>query len=174
MKWSEIPKFTKVGNYQVSTSLRYLLDWIDEHVEEMNLLLNPNFQRGHVWSKEQQIAYVEYLLKGGTSGRVFYFNHPGWMEDWENHEGYHDFVCVDGLQMLTALTRFLKNEIRAFGCLYREFEGKLPSNIGIEINVNNLQIEREVLNWYLEMNSGGTPHTQEELDRVRKLVADLG
>lgn len=41
---------------------------------------------------------------------------------------------------------------------------------GFKINVNNLLTRREVLQWYVEFNSGGTPHTTEELDRVRALL----
>jgi hypothetical protein len=28
-----------------------------------------------------------------------------------------------------------------------------------------------VLQWYLELNSGGTPHTKEELDKVKKMLS---
>ena len=35
------------------------------------------------------------------------------------------------------------------------------------------ETEREVLQWYVDMNAGGTPHTTEEIDRVKKLINDL-
>jgi hypothetical protein len=41
------------------------------------------------------------------------------------------------------------------------------------IHVNNLKTEKEVLQWYIDMNAGGTPHTTEEIDRVKKLINDL-
>ena len=43
----------------------------------------------------------------------------------------------------------------------------------IKLNVNDLKTEREVLQWYVDMNAGGTPHTTEEIDRVKKLINDL-
>lgn len=39
--------------------------------------------------------------------------------------------------------------------------------------INDLQTEEEVLNWYLEMNSGGTVHTKEELDKVKHLLEEV-
>ena len=42
--------------------------------------------------------------------------------------------------------------------------------MSMAIHINDLQSEKDVLQWYLEMNSGGTPHTQEELDRVKLLL----
>lgn len=41
----------------------------------------------------------------------------------------------------------------------------------IRVNINNLQTRKEVLQWYIEFNSGGTVHTKEEIDRVKELLA---
>lgn len=170
MKFTDIPALTKAGSYQANMPLRYLKNWLINHEEELGLDLNPDFQRGHVWTREQQIAYVEFLLRGGKSGRTIYFNHPSWM--CEKKVGYNDFVCVDGLQRLTAVFKFLDDEIPAFGNLLSEFEDKLPFDIDLLLNINNLQTKKEVLTWYLEMNDGGTPHSADEIKRVRKLLED--
>ena len=42
----------------------------------------------------------------------------------------------------------------------------------IKFNVNNLQTREELLTWYLEMNTGGTPHSDEEIERVKGLLAE--
>jgi len=75
MKFTDIPKFTRVPCYHTDIGIDYLPIYIKDLKENYGLNMNPDFQRGHVWSKEQQIAYVEYLLKGGASGRDIYFNH---------------------------------------------------------------------------------------------------
>ena len=56
---------------------------------------------------------------------------------------YNDYVCVDGLQRITAMIR---------------------------LHVNDLKTYPEVLQWYIEMNAGGTPHTNEEIARVQQLL----
>lgn len=165
MKFVDVPQFTSVGNYQVNMPLRYLSQRIEEWIKDDNLQLVPDFQRGHVWIEEQQVKYIEFLLKGGNSARVIYFNHPGWMTGFQG-----DFVCVDGLQRLTACLRFLNNEIKAFETYYKDFEDKIPMDIDLLINVNNLKTKKEVLKWYLEMNSGGTVHTEEEINKVKRLL----
>lgn len=76
--YGQIPEFTPDGNYQVDMEPKYLMGWIREEEETMGLLLNPDFQRGHVWTESQQIAYLEYILRGGKSGRDLYFNNPSW------------------------------------------------------------------------------------------------
>lgn len=172
MTFREIPQFTKSGSYQVNMSLEFLVKQIDSWVKEDGLQLNPDFQRGHVWGEEQQVKYIEYVLRGGKSGKILYFNNPSWHR--MKFDGYNDFVCVDGLQRITAIQRFLNNEIRAFGQLYSEFGGTTDVvRHDVLVNVNDLQTEKEVLRWYIEMNSGGTPHTEAEIERVRKLMEEL-
>lgn len=169
MKFSDIPQFTKSGSYEVCFPLQYFVRWLDENQRECGLQLDSDFQRGHVWTEQQQIAYVEFLLRGGTSGRVMYFNCPSWLGSGIK-DGYDDFVCVDGLQRITAILRFMNNEIPAFGTLYKDFEGRMSRDVNIFVNVNNLKTRKEVLQWYIEMNEGGTPHSSEEIDRVKALL----
>lgn len=47
-KFADIPQFTRDGNYQVNIDIRRIPQWIKNEQEEMNLQLNPTFQRGHV------------------------------------------------------------------------------------------------------------------------------
>ena len=172
--FDDIPRLTSDGNYQVDVPLSLLQSWVTEKEEDdyYKLQLCLLFQRGHVWSEEQQSAYVEYLLRGGKSATTIYFNFPGWLGNPSTE--YNDFVCVGGLQRVTALLKFLNNELRVFGKLYKEFEGRLSiTRHCISVNINNLQTEKEVLKWYIEMNEGGTPHSKEELNRVRELYNQL-
>lgn len=140
--------------------------------DELNLQLNPVFQRGHVWSEEQQIAYIEFILRGGKSSRIIYFNCPAWNHSVEK-DAYNAFVCVDGLQRITAVLRFMNNEIPAFGTYYKDYEDKLPLNADLLININDLQTEKEIMQWYIDLNAGGTPHTNEEIQRVRNIMQNL-
>lgn len=165
MKFREIPRFIRCSGYQINVSLKVLDRTIQEYIDDHGLELNPDFQRGHVWTEEQQIGYVEFLLKGGKSDIEVFFNHPRWSSGLSG-----DFVCVDGLQRITACLRFVRNEIQAFGQYYKEFGDEPDILTCLVININELQTRREVIQWYLEKNTGGTVHTPEELDRVRQLL----
>lgn len=173
MKFSDIPQFlTNRANYHVDVGFKYFSKTVQEYVDELGLILNPEFQRGHVWTKEQQERYIEYVLRGGTSGKEIYFNKPSW--HCKAKTDYDDFVCVDGLQRITAIMKFQANEIKAFGLYYNEFEGE-PREITtrLSIYINDLQYEKDVLQWYIEMNEGGTPHTKEEIQRVKDMLEKL-
>ncbi|MBO5389189.1 MAG: DUF262 domain-containing protein [Lachnospiraceae bacterium] len=163
MKFSELPQLTRTSSNIIDCELDLFVQRITEEIEE-GLVLNPDFQRGHIWTEEQQVAFIEYFLMGGDIG-IIWFNAPDWPSVY--HDG--NYVCVDGLQRITAFQKFYNNEIRAFGYYYKDFEEKRPRH-WIKYSVNNLKTRQEVLQWYLEINSGGTPHSKEEIDRVKELL----
>lgn len=161
---TDIKPFPNI-HYTVDVPLKYVEDNIFRFVNEYGLQLNPDFQRGHVWTKEQQIDYMEYLLRDPMSGREIYFNHPGWMTNFKG-----EFVLVDGLQRITAIRKFLNNDIPIFGYKRNEWSGFLSNTSTIRFNIAKLKTRKEVLQWYLDFNSAGTVHSQDELERIRKLI----
>ena len=159
-KWKDIPQFTR-ARYAVDVGWDYIQDWIDEH----NLEMNPDFQRAHVWTKRQQIAYVEYIMRHGTSGKNIFLNQPGWCSGQRG-----TLVVVDGKQRLTAALAFMNNEIKAFGSYKKEFDLIDRLTCSFRFNIADLETKAEVLQWYLDFNSGGTQHTDAELHKVRQLL----
>lgn len=66
-RFKDIPQFTSSGSYQVNYPLTSLVREIEEEVNKMGLQLNPEFQRGHVWTENNKlhglsIIYVEVNL----------------------------------------------------------------------------------------------------------------
>jgi len=176
MRFKEIRQFTQPAHYSIHTSWGYLeenLKSYDERGEgitgNLGLDLNPDFQRGHVWTEDKQIAYVEFCLKGGESSRDILFNHPNWMGSYVGQ-----MVLVDGKQRLEAVRKFLRNELPIFGHTIDEFEDKKimlrSSNCDFIFKVNNLKTRKDVLQWYLDLNTGGVVHTTEEIEKVKRLL----
>ena len=163
MKFKEIKRFPQIY-YHVDIFLDHIPRTIERYCEEYGLDLSPDFQRDYVWSEEQKSKYIEFLLKDPSSGKEIYFNHPGWMKNFKGN-----FVIVDGKQRLDAVLGFFKNEVKAFGYLYKDFVDVIPT-IGLSFNVAVLQTRKEVLQWYLDFNTGGTYHTKEEIERVKMLI----
>jgi hypothetical protein len=135
---------------------------------EYNLDVNPDFQRSYVWTLEQKVRYVEFILRGGQTGRNIYTNCPGWV-----HGERCNFVLVDGKQRLDATLGFLNNEFQVFnGNYYRDYTDRLPFDARFRWHVNTLETREHVLQWYLDLNQGGTIHTPAELDKVKALLRD--
>ena len=176
IEFKNLPKRIDCGNYCINIDLNYLLDSLKDYEDKHNLNLNPDFQRGHVWTYEQRISFVEYYLTGGEVQPIM-FNHSDWMR-FEDRNA--EMVIVDGKQRLTALTMFLKDELLVFkeldkdGIGFKSSEFDTLSRRNIRIYINDLKTEKEVLQWYLQINEGGTPHTKDELDKVKNMIKELG
>jgi uncharacterized protein with ParB-like and HNH nuclease domain len=134
----------------------------------MTFELDPDFQRNHVWSREKQVRFVEFILRGGTSALNIYFNCPGWQAC--SHVEGGRFVLVDGKQRLEAVRAFLRGDFPVCGHYFAEFTDRLPLHARFSVHINNLPTDAEVLQWYLDLNDGGVVHTTEEIARVRAML----
>ena len=164
IKFSDLPQVTPCPPYRVNVPWRDLEHYMDSGPSKLNL--EPDYQRGHVWTEDQSRRYVEWVLSGGMSGRDIFCNHPGWMRNWKGL-----YEVVDGKQRITAALNFKNNKLTVFGGrLLSDFEGSIPWDVSFNWHVNNFKDRRDILKWYIEMNEGLTAHTQDELDRVRRIL----
>jgi hypothetical protein len=165
MHFKDVPQFPR-AHYEIDISWGSLEEYLNKE-HSPSLELEPDYQRGHVWNKEQRTAYIEYGLMGGEKSMDITTNCPGWMGDFRG-----PWELVDGLQRVTAVRMFLANKVKAFGLYHDQFEGKLtlvgPS---FRLRVLSLATRKEVLNLYLLLNSGGVVHSKKELDRVKALLS---
>ena len=171
LRFRDIPKLTKCSGYSVDVSWNYLEKMLDGYREYPNGLdLDPDFQRGHVWTEDQQRAYVEFCLMGGRGSKTLLFNSVNFNRGSAEPEVIE---LVDGKQRLTAVLRFLHNELPVFGGhYYRDYTDRLDTfDATFHFMINDLPTREAVLKWYLELNDGGTPHTKEEIDKVKKMLA---
>lgn len=138
------------------------------------LELNPDFQRGHVWTQQQKQHFIENVLRGvvSSSGFLVQFNCPNWESD--------DFVgdlptgmqCIDGLQRISAVMDFLSGAVRPFGLTVEDLSGtyfSIKSRYRFRVAMHNFSYRADLLQHYLDLNAGGTPHSAEEIERVRGL-----
>ena len=170
-KFSDIPQFTRDGSYSVDVPLDYVKEAYERYVDRFGLDLDCDFQRAHAWTLAQKTAYIEFLLRGGRGSNDIRFNHPCWMRFGEDDA---QMVCVDGKQRLTACLEFVDNKVPIFGGNYFKDYEDAPRFVKscLKFIVNDLETRQEVLEWYLQINEGGTPHTEEELEKVRNLLKE--
>lgn len=200
LKFRDYPQFPH-ANYQVDIPWDYVESWLKGEMKEAGLNLDPDFQRAHVWTEEQQRAYVDHCLRGGEVGRVLVFNADQWPSPGKT------FELVDGKQRLEAVRKFLRGEltVRCFACggggsiweneanagkgaevecstcpnpdfhpkgwlTFGDFEGRMPIDLRFQVRVCKLETRADVLKLYLSMNAGGTPHSVEEISKVREML----
>ena len=96
------------------------------------------------WLAPDQIDYLEYRLLGGPSGDTIYLNHPNWPDMPKNNQ---EFSLIDGLQRITAVQRFMSNDIPVFGQYIKNFTRPLPLTATLTFIVTEIH-DLETLLWY--------------------------
>lgn len=151
--------------------LGFLREWLNE--SDVNL--DPDYQRGHVWTEQQQTKFIEYILKSGSAQTQLQWNNPFWnsLSQQSRISDISDKLeIVDGKQRLTAILRFLDGEITAFGRHHDQFRGTSfdPNRFKIEMNIHCIDNRKDLLQFYLDLNSCGVVHSNEELIRIQNLI----
>lgn len=162
--------------YTCDTEWRSIQRTFDRYAEDYGMVdLNPDFQRGHVWTEQQQLHYIENALRGIVPAPAFVIqlNCPNWDTDDYIGDLPKGFQCIDGLQRLTAVQKFINGEIKPFGLTIPDLEYSsfsIKSMYRFRVEVFSFQNKSELLQHYIDINSGGTPHSAEEIERVKNLL----
>ena len=182
LELNDVPKLMQFTGYRIDTSLDYFFEFLNEFgtgdMIDFKLDLDPYYQREHKWDQDRKIKYVEFLLKGGNTGNIFYFNCRGGR--FPDTADKNTTYLVDGKQRHNALKEFKDCNIKVFkdldpngeGFDYSQINRKLFSqlNFSLKILINSLPTELDELQWYYDLNQGHVPHSKEELDFVLERI----
>jgi len=139
--------------------------------------LNPDYQRGRVWTDEQAEAFMGHLCEHGQVPLIFVQRYDRQKNAPEGTD-YLDLPVevIDGQQRCRAIQRFVNGEIaaeltdgrRLWFKDFNEIERRMLPNVKIAY----VDIDRRTkLRFYLRLNRGGTVHTEAEIAKVRELLA---
>lgn len=121
----------------------------------------PTWQRGAVWSREQQISFIESAWRGVPLGTYTY------VVNYKMPE--LDDLLIDGQQRLTAIENYISGEFSVFGLRFDELPQRELRRWEMSTMFACYRVDREeaadetyLRNYYNLMNFGGTAHRPEE------------
>lgn len=162
--------------------------WIKSQDEDGGFNDNPDYQRDHVWTKEQQISFIEGVIRGiiPQSLLSIRINNPLFeqkvLNEWSKGAEWKT-ICelpfevqvIDGKQRLNAIRQFLSGNIKIFNEQICADDLKSspysPFSKRIQLNIMNFTKKDDLLKFYLALNSGGTVHSQADLDKVKNMLS---
>ena len=165
------PIYVSIGSSPGATGIGYMLKQVDswfsksEEVEPLNP--SPPYQRGYVWTWGQSAEFMGFLISGGRVPAIY-------TRLCAKHT-----ELIDGKQRLRAVQRFLAGDLPArtpnhgdvwwsqFSVVERRRFRRLTFPV---IRLDEGTSDETVFRLYLQINSGGTSHTKEELTRVRAML----
>jgi hypothetical protein len=130
----------------------------------------PPFQREHVWTRDQEIAFIESARTGLPLGTYTYnvtASKPDARRTGEDGNTYYfaDLWLLDGMQRLTALENFFDGHFPVAGKYWSdigETERKLFLGGHFAAYETELTDEHTMRVIYDAMNYSGTAHREEE------------
>jgi hypothetical protein len=124
---------------------------------------SPEFQRDYVWTQEDKEKFLDSVFKWQDIGKWTIWKRPYPKSD----------IVVDGKQRLSTLVDFFLDKTTWRGVKYSELDGR-SRRVFREAPVQCAEISentpyKDVLEIFLDMNTGGVPQLPEHIERVRKL-----
>ncbi len=136
------------------------------HPEDAEVIFGyvlPNFQRPAVWTKEQNIAFIESAWFGYHLGTYTVNKGNRWISESKLHP--FEGMLIDGQQRLRALHAYVNDEFEVFGCLWSEtskIEKRRFEGVSFTLAKVDSIDEAFLRELYNRMNFGGTPHTEDQ------------
>lgn len=115
---------------------------------------DPDYQRGFVWTTEDQEKLLESVFMRADIGRFVFrcCNRDEWMANDVTYE------IIDGKQRLITLLKFYENRIPYRGVYYNELSGK-DRNVFLNASVSIAEVRnlsrKDVLRLFIMLNRGG-------------------
>lgn len=167
LKGSKKVVFETISNYLISLSNEDLesiaikLKWLS-----MNEMLNtsPSYQRELVWDLKRKQEYILFRLQGGED--ILTFN--------MSNNLHEPFEVVDGQQRLNAIIEFYEGK---FSINYNGqklyINDILWPNIPIMYRRTNFTNRGKLIQYYIDLNTGGVIHSANDIDVAKSELANL-
>lgn len=109
-------------------------NWLNKSRQSIDL--EPFFQRGEVWTKDKQQHFIDSILKGWGTPKIYL---------WKREKDI--FACVDGKQRLISLFNFMDDQLPLSSEYSGEHEGKTYSKLPpiIQCRTDDYKFHVEVL-----------------------------
>lgn len=162
--------------------------------------LAPPYQRGQVWTQDQQIALVRSWLTGTPTGVVILNDRA--TPEWKAANGYDPaerdeptFACIDGQQRITAACAWFGNALAVPASWfapedvtatedtddgpYVRWSGLTPprrrhfsNRAHLTVATAHVATVQEEAAVYLLVNGGGTPQTDADMDNAARIAKE--
>lgn len=158
-----MPNPRDLGRYFQSCIGEAILNYEEFDISEsrglrsvMGFLL-PEWQRGIVWTEDQNVRLIESIWLGIPIGS-YTFNRA--------YGTKYDNLLIDGQQRMNAIQKYLDGKLSVFGYTWDEVsvldKRRFRNRSHFHCYITETTDEEYLKNYYNLMNFSGTPHNQSE------------
>jgi len=135
--------------------------------------LDPEYQRGNVWTMPQKVALVESVFKNIDIGKFTIIKRPwGSNPDKPEHPSGKLYEMLDGKQRVTALHEFYCGRFKYKGMYFYELHPRDRDHFKhypVSYAEANPMTNEQKYRYFLKLNTTGTPVDTAHLRKVREL-----
>lgn len=184
----------------MDSSLRHA-NWLVEQLNRGELVIDQPYQRGHVWTEDQQRALIRSLLSGLPVPTLIVNDRH--RSDWTDLDTYNpagadgrgSYAVIDGKQRLRALQRWYADDLPIpaswidaehidhtedtsdgpyvrFSGLNEVGQRIMRGRVLVGVSETLVGSEREEAEIYLLVNGGGTPQSEADMANAARIAKE--
>lgn len=169
--WDDVPIYEEDDDIFFNYQQRDMRSLLYMMCKEYGIDLEPEYQRGLVWSDEQKWSLIDSIMKNIDIGKFTIIRRP-WGKNHNKPATPKLYEMLDGKQRLTTLWEYYTGQFKYKGLRYHELH---PLD---RIHFKNYRIsyaecepltDEQKYRYFLKLNTTGVPIEQEHIERVRRL-----
>lgn len=179
LKFGAIVDAIPISNYAVDFQMHRLKPQFKLYAEDYGSFeYNADFQRGNVWSLNQQISFIEAIVRNVVpkSLMTITLNCPEFDDSYKGNGDISGFCIIDGLQRVTAIQDFVDGKFKIFNDQfgYNDFDMSSFSfkRHAVRVQIFHFHKKADLLKYYIAINSGGVVHSDDEINRVKEMLKE--
>lgn len=144
---------------------------IYKYFDDRGLDMSPSYQRGIVWTDKQKEELLTSIFNHIDIGKfVFIYN--------KYEPGGFNYTILDGKQKLQTIVDFYSDKFTYKGYYYSEL-GFMQQYTLLDHSISIAELKEEVvteemiLDYFIRLNTMGTPMSQEHIDKVIRIRENL-
>lgn len=138
----------------------------------MGIDMNPEYQRGYVWTQEDKELLIDSVFNNIDIGKFVLI----YLSDYEYFERGKSYEILDGKQRLSAIIEFYENRFPYKGKYYNDLSYKDKRTFNkftISVAKVHETDKKTVLKYFLMLNRTGRSMDKTHLDKVEQMLNDM-
>jgi len=167
-----LPRFEQDEDIHFSFQQRDVRSLLHQYLNKYGIDLNPDYQRGNVWTEEQQHRLIDSIYRNVDIGKFAVIKRP-WGPDGNKPLTPKLYEMLDGKQRLTALIAFYLGHLAYKGKYYNELSNRDQGhfmNYSVSYAESNFMTQEQKYRYFLKLNTTGTPVDPAHMERVANLL----
>ena len=143
--------------------------------EDDDSYIIPEYQRNLVWTLKQKQDLILSILNGNTIGDFLFKKEYKKDDNGRKKFGSIKWYVIDGQQRVNTLREFILNKFSLNNGMtfkdlkYSDARYFLNDYEVITWSIEDISLNEEI-DIYLKRNSGGTTHTEQEIEKAKKFL----